>query len=200
MIVGAGGHGKVLADLAEKTGEYSRITFLDDVLVGSCAGYEILGKCEDYLKFIEDYCFIVAIGNAEIRQRIQLQLEESNAQIEILVHPNAVVSKNVIIGCGTVIVAGAIVNTDVQIGKGVIINTSSSVDHDCKIGDFAHISVGTHLAGNVKIGANSMISAGSVVINNIEICENVVVGAGAVVIKNIEESGTYIGVPAKIKF
>jgi sugar O-acyltransferase (sialic acid O-acetyltransferase NeuD family) len=199
MIIGASGHGKVLADIAEKTGEYSAIAFLDDAVTGTCARYEILGKCEDYVKFIDDYCFIVAIGNAKIRQRIQLQMEKTNARVITLIHPSAVISRGVSVGCGTAIVAGAVINADAKIGKGVIINTCASVDHDCEIGDFSHISVGARLAGNVKVGTNSIISAGATVINNIEICENVVIGAGAVVVKSIEKSGTYIGVPAKIK-
>lgn len=199
IIIGAGGHGRVIADMAEKLGCYKEIFFLDDANIKKSGGYVVLGKTKDYVSLLQNSEFIVAIGNADLRNKIQTELERNSARIATMIHPSAVIGGRTEIGAGTVVMAGVVINCDANIGKGVIINTSSSVDHDCVIGDFSHISVGARLAGNVKVGANSMISAGATVINNIEICENVIVGAGAVVVKSIEKSGTYVGVPAKIK-
>ena len=93
--------------------------------------------------------------------------------------------------------AGTVINSGTNIGKGCIINTCSSVDHDCLIGDFVHVSVGSHICGTVCIEAETWIGAGAIVSNNINIFRDCIIGAGAVVIDDINESGTYVGVPAK---
>lgn len=195
LIIGAGGHGKVVADIAKKCG-YNQINFLDDnANTKLCNGYKVVGKTEDFIKY--DCDMFVAVGNAEIRKKISLQLESNNKSIVTLIHPSAVISEDVVIGKGTVVMAGAVINSSSKIGNGVIINTCASVDHDNSIGDFVHISVGSHLAGSVVVGENTFIGAGATVINNIEILSNCTVGAGAVVIKNITQKGTYVGVPTR---
>ena len=93
--------------------------------------------------------------------------------------------------------AGAVINPGVGIGKGCIINTCSSVDHDCDVGDYVHIAVGSHLCGTVSVGDGTWIGAGATVINNVFICSDCMIGAGAVVVNDIQESGTYVGVPAR---
>lgn len=191
VIIGASGHGKVIADIAEKNG-YNEIVFLDDNgSIKECAGYPVVGKTIEAADIDGDK--IVAIGNAAIRERIQSTIETVT-----LIHPDAIISRRVKIGNGTVIMAGAVINSDAVIGRGCIINTGASVDHDCVVSDFAHISVGAHVAGTCYIGERTWIGIGATVINNINICANCMVGAGAVVIKDIIKSGTYIGVPASI--
>lgn len=193
-IIGASGHGKVIADIAVKNG-YKEIVFLDDnPNVQECAGFWVVGTLEDIDKY-PDYDVIVAIGNACIRKKIQKQVGED--RLTILIHPQSVISRRITIGQGTVIMAGAIINSDTKIGEGCIINTGASVDHDCSIGDFVHVSVGVHIAGSVTIGNGTWIGAGATVSNNIEICSECLIGAGAVVVSNIKEKGTYIGVPVK---
>lgn len=194
VIIGASGHGKVIADIAVKN-NYEQIVFLDDdETLKECAGFPVAGK-SNATEAYQDWEFIVAIGNAAIRQRIQNQLSGYN--IATLIHPTAVISRRVKLGEGSVVMAGAVINSDAVIGKGCIINTASSVDHDCRIGDYSHISVGAHVAGTVVIGDRTWIGAGSVVSNNVNICVDCMIGAGAVVVKNINESGTYIGIPAR---
>lgn len=174
-----------------------KILFLDDAEGRSCCGaYPVVGKCCDNITHYADD-FVVAIGNADIRQKLTNQLEQLGRNLVTLVHPNAVIGEQVEIGRGTVIMAGAVVNPFAHIGNGCIINTCASVDHDCIIRDFAHISVGTHVAGTCEIGERTWIGAGATVSNNISICSDCVIGAGAVVIRNIEKSGTYVGVPAR---
>lgn len=197
VIVGASGHGKVIADIAKRNG-YAEIVFLDDnASLKECSGYPVVGTSKDAERY-GDSDFIVAIGNARIRQKIQLSLAENGKRLATLIHPNAVIGENVSLDEGTVVMAGAVINPCVKIGKGCIINTCASVDHDCMIGDFVHISVGAHVAGTVAIGNRTWIGIGGVVSNNIEITDDCMIGAGAVVVKNIPESGTYVGAPARI--
>ena len=190
IIVGASGHGKVIADIAVRNG-YEDIVFLDDnEAIQECAGFPVIGGTAEVTRLNGDK--IVAIGNPAVRERLQGTIHPVT-----LVHPNAVVSRRVSLGEGTVVMAGAVINSDAVIGNGCIINTGSSVDHDCRIADFAHISVGAHVAGTCNIGRRTWIGAGATVNNNISICGDCMIGAGAVVIRDILESGTYIGCPAK---
>ena len=192
-IIGASGHGKVIADIARKSG-YTEIVFLDDdENVLECGHYSVVGKSSDAKDLDAD--IVIGIGNAIIRKRIQESIGEE--KMVTLIHPDAVVAEDVVIGAGTVVMAGAVINPGTRIGKGCIINTCSSVDHDCKVGDYVHIAVGSHLCGTVNVGDDTWIGAGATVSNNISICSDCMIGAGAVVIKNIEEQGSYIGCPAK---
>lgn len=190
IIIGASGHGKVIADIAVKNG-YEDIVFLDDdENIKECAGFLVVGKTDEAHYMDGDK--IVAIGNAQIRERIQ-----NSIKTVTLIHPNASISRRVAIGEGTVVMAGAVINSDVKIGKGCIVNTGASIDHDCVIKDYAHISVGAHVAGTCVIGEKTWIGAGATVSNNIEITANCMIGVGAVVVKDIEEKGTWVGSPAR---
>lgn len=192
VIIGAGGHGKVIADIAILNG-YKDIVFLDDnKRLVECAGFPVIGSISEAKGIIGDK--IIAIGNSEIRERIQRDIETVT-----LIHPNSVIGNSVKIGAGTVVAAGTIINPDAEIGKGCIINTAASVDHDCIVEDYVHVAVGAHLCGTVHIGKRTWIGAGAVISNNVNICENCIIGAGAVVVKDIVDQGTYIGVPAKRK-
>lgn len=191
FIIGAGGHGRVIFDIAKING-YKHIDFLDD-----SDKKNAIGKVSEFVNYIENSDFIVAIGNNDIRQKVMSELLISGARVVALIHPNATVAEDVSIGVGSVVMAGAVINTGAIVGTGVIINTCSSVDHDCNIGDYSHISVGSHIAGNVNVGECTFVGAGATVINNVEICKGCIIGAGAAVIKNIDIEGVYVGVPAE---
>ena len=192
-IIGASGHGKVIADIAKKNG-YSEISFFDDnENIHECGSYPVTGKSAEARIFDGD--IIVGIGNAAIRKKIQEMLPVE--KLVTLIHPDAVIAEDVVIGVGTVVMAGAVVNSGVQIGNGCIINTCSSVDYDCILGDYVHIAVGSHLCGTVSVGSETWIGAGAIVSNNVAICSNCMIGAGAVVVKNLVKVGIYIGIPAK---
>lgn len=196
IIIGAGGHGKVVADIAVCCG-YSNIAFLDDNdSINYCMDFPIIGKSIDAKKYV-DYDFVVAVGNAKVREKLLLYLTENRLNIPAMIHPKAVIARDVIIGNGTVIMAGAVINSGSRIGAGCIVNTGATIDHDNIIEDFVHVSVGCHLAGTVMVGKFTWIGIGAIVSNDIQICENCMLGAGAVVVKNIDEEGTYIGVPAQ---
>jgi sugar O-acyltransferase (sialic acid O-acetyltransferase NeuD family) len=193
IIIGASGHGKVIADIAVLNG-YTDIVFLDDhTAVEACAGFPVIGTS---LHAPEGDIFI-AIGNAAVRKRLAEQYRDRRQPV--LIHPNAVVAKDVEIGPGTVVMAGTVINPGATVGRGCIVNTCSSVDHDCTVSDYVHIAVGAHLCGTVTVGENTWIGAGAVISNNIRICKDCMIGAGAVVVKDISVSGKYLGVPAALK-
>jgi sugar O-acyltransferase (sialic acid O-acetyltransferase NeuD family) len=197
LIIGAGGHGKVVADIAVKMNKWQSVAFLDsDDSIKTCLGLDVIGKTTDALAFKDDFDFFVAIGSNATRERIQEKLESGAASVVTLIHPDAVIGTGVKISAGVCVMAGVVINSSTSIGKGCIINTCSSLDHDNVIEDYVHISPGVNLAGRVRVMRNSWIGIGAVVSNNISICSNCIVGAGAVVIKDIIESGTYVGVPA----
>lgn len=198
LIVGAGGHGKVVADVARRMCYYETILFLDDDgSVKECGGFPVVGRSCEAEGYIGECDIFVAVGNARIRRKLMAVLSEKGALLPVLLHPDAVVGQGVVIGSGTVIMAGAVINSDTQIGEGCIINTCASVDHDCRIDDYVHVSVGAHVAGGVHVGANTWIGAGAVLSDHIDIAPDCMVGAGAVVVKDIGEGGTYVGVPAR---
>ena len=194
VIIGASGHGKVIADIIKKSGDTVQGYLDDDESLGDeFYGYPLFGKVECFAD-MRGSAFVIAIGNGAIRRRITGMM--GNVDWYTAIHPSAVIADGTSIGEGTVIMAGAVIGPDVRIGRHCIINTSSVVEHDNEIEDFVHISVGTKLAGTVHVGEGSWIGIGAVVSNNLSICADCMVGAGAVVIKDIDSPGTYVGVPA----
>ncbi len=200
IIIGASGHGKVVADIAIKTNKWKSIAFLDeDESIKTSLGLEVVGKSDDAYNYNykDEVDFFVAIGNNTIREEIQEKLISKGFSVVKIVHPSAIIGTDVEIGIGTVIMAGVVINSSSKIGNGCIINTSCSLDHDNIIGDYVHISPGSNLAGAVTVGKGCWLGVGSVVSNNINICSGCKVGAGAVVVKDITELGTYVGVPIR---
>ena len=199
IIIGAGGHAKVIADIIYKSGD-NLIGFLDDNLANKgkeiYLGKKVLGTTKDIEIYNKNY-FIIGIGNNSIRKKIN---NENNLKLYTAIHPSAIIAEDVKIGTGSVIMAGVVINPGTVIGKNCIINTCSSLDHDNLLEDYVHISPGAHLAGTVTIKEGTWICTGAIVKNNITIGKNNIIGAGGVVIKDIiEENGTYIGVPARRK-
>ncbi len=196
IVIGASGHGKVVADIVRRSGD-TLLGFLDDneMLPTEVAGISVLGKVEDYAKYPEA-SFVIGIGNSFVREKIARQLRDVHWYTAI--HPSAVISAlDTQIGVGSVVMANAVVNPSSHIGEHCIINTSAVVEHDNHVENFAHISVGAKLGGTVSVGAHTWVGIGSTIINNITICGHCTIGAGAVVIHDIKESGTYVGVPAR---
>ncbi|WP_321327960.1 acetyltransferase [uncultured Ilyobacter sp.] len=198
LIIGASGHGKVVADIAIKMNKWQSIAFLDDdKSIKTSMGLEVIGKTADAFKYKEEADFFVAIGNNAVREKVQEKFIEEGLNVVILIHPSAVIGSDVEVGFGTAVMAGVVINSSTRIGNGCIINTSSSLDHDNFIEDYVHISPGVNMAGTVTVGRLSWLGIGSVVRNNVNICSGCKVGAGAVVVKDITEPGTYVGVPVR---
>ena len=196
IIIGAGGHGKVIADIIESNGNYVK-GFLDDndnVQGKSIIGFPVLGKTADYVNY-QDCEFVIAVGNPNVRQKIADALD---VKWHTAVHPRAVISKlDVEIGEGTVIMANAVVNPSAKIGKHCIINTGAVVEHDNILRDYVHISPNAVLSGTVTVGKATHIGAGACTKQVINIAPNCIIGAGSVIVKDITESGTYVGNPAR---
>lgn len=199
-IVGASGHGKVVAELAELLGYV--VTFYDDSYpkIKNVEHWSVIGTLDDLLKNNNDYNnAIVAIGNNSIRTHISYQLLEENFNLPFLIHPSAVVSKYAKVSSGSVVFASAVVNAFAQVGQSCIINTGAVVEHDCVVGDGVHLSPNVALAGGTKIGKLSWLGIGSVTKQLTEIGINTTIGANSTVIHNIPSNITAIGSPATIK-
>ena len=193
IILGAGGHAKVVADIVLSCGE-KLFGFLDDNEVGDVLGFPILGTLKDITKYQAKGSFVIGIGDNQTRKNI---VERYALNWYTAIHPKAIIARDVIIGEGSVVMAGAVINPSARIGKHCIINTAAVVEHDNAIGDYAHISPNATLCGSVSIGALTHIGAGAVVKNNTAVCNDCKVGAGAAVVNDIIDSGTYAGVPSK---
>ncbi|MFE0441026.1 acetyltransferase [Aerococcus sp. NPDC058936] len=201
LIIGAGGHGKVCADIAMKMKKWTEISFLDmDMPKKEILGLKIIDIPENLNQYVDNYDFFISIGNNHVREHIASEIGNSNGELATLIHPSANIGIDVKIGKGTAIMAGVSVNSGTTLGVGVIINTNSSVDHDCIIKNYTHVSPGVTIAGTVNIGNNCWIGTGANLVNSINIPPYTIIGAGGVVINSIPEQGTYVGVPVnKIK-
>lgn len=196
-IIGASGHGKVVADIALANG-FELIEFYDDKWpeVTNIGIHLVKGRVSDVLNREFDYDHIVvAIGNSNVRGLIQNNLSKKSPA---LVHPMAFVGSDVKIGSGTVVMPGAIINSSTTIGRGVIINSGAVVEHDCFVGDFSHISPNSALAGGVSVGQFSWVGIGASVIEMVRIGSYVTVGAGSVVTRDIKDKLTVVGSPATV--
>ena len=196
IIIGAGGHGKVIVDAALKNG-YTNICYIDDHATGDVMGFPIIGTSADIERLNDGGTdFIIGIGNNAVRKAIA---EKYNVNWVSIVHPSAQIAFNAEIGKGTVVMANAVVNVCATVGEHCIINTGAIVEHDNVIENYAHISPNVALGGTVRIGTLTHVGIGATVKNNTEICSECTIGAGAVVVKNIKEPGTYVGVPIRKK-
>lgn len=198
-ILGASGHGKVVADTAECCG-WQSVEFFDDAWPGLQENglWSVVGDTAALMGRLADFDgVLVAIGNNRIRHGKLLELQAAGAHLATLIHPAATVSRYAAIGEGTVVFAGAVVNADTRVNLGGILNTGCSIDHDCVLGDAVHISPGARLAGGVHVGDLSWIGIGASVRQLIRIGPRVMVGAGSVVVSDIPNDVTVAGVPAK---
>lgn len=198
-VLGASGHGKVIADLAEILG-WHEVVFFDDAWpqVAQNGAWTVAGDSQALVNQLSRYAgVVVAIGNNRIRADKLRWLAKNTAPIVSLIHPSAVISRYVCFGDGCVVMAGVVVNADSNIADGVILNTGCSVDHDCAIGACAHISPGVRLAGGVRVGAQSLVGIGACVKQLVSIGQQVVIGAGAAVVTDLPDGVTAVGVPAK---
>jgi sugar O-acyltransferase (sialic acid O-acetyltransferase NeuD family) len=190
----------VVADAAEATGEWSDIAFVDDKYPGIdiCGIWPVIGVLSDLADLQECWgSVVVAIGENQLRLKLQRMAAEMGYSVATIIHPSAEVSGHAEIGNGSVVFANAVVNIGSRIGESVIINTAATIDHDVVVGSGAHISPGAHLAGDVEIGDCAWIGIGASVINRLEIGPGAIVGGGASVVNNVEAGLTVVGVPAR---
>ncbi len=198
LILGAGGHAKVVADILLQQG-VSVLGFLDDNRErwnSTMLGLPVLGG-------IDRYCdhhpggLLLGIGENSVRQTLVNRLGEAASTLWVnAIHPRSTIAPSVALGRGIVVAAGVVVNPDTIIGDHVILNSSATVDHDCAVGDYSHLAPGVHLAGGVRIEEGTLLGIGSVVTPYCSVGRWSVVGAGAVVVRDIPSQVVAKGVPA----
>ena len=207
LILGAGGHARVLAETAHLIGSFSRIAFIDDCYQDSpdsstVLGWPVLGPLSyaSRPEIAQEFSTaLVGIGNCSIRMHLLEQLINLGYESPPLIHPRAFISSSAHIGPGSVVFAQVAVQAQAHIGTGVILNTGCIVDHDVEIEDGVHICPGVRLAGDVHVGARSLIGIGACVIQQVRIGTDVTVGAGAAVIQDLPDGVTAVGVPGRIR-
>ncbi|WP_191565579.1 acetyltransferase [Metabacillus idriensis] len=202
VIIGQGGHSKVIRDIISSSDEHQIVGYLDDKINeftitdngfnGPISAAKIILEQDMNIKFV------IAIGENKIRKRIFNKLEFPNDFFVTLIHQTAVLSPSAKIGNGTVIMANTIINADASIGHHTIINSGSIIEHDNMIGHFVHVSPNSTLTGAVKIEDGVHVGAGTTIIPNINISEWSIIGAGATVVNDIPANCTAVGVPAKV--
>lgn len=203
IIIGAGGNSKVIIDIIKsinhKKDEFTILGILDDSPEKeSLMGCKVLGPVSEALKYQDRQStfFINGIGDNGTRARITEKYPE--LRYITVIHPSAIISGDVEVGEGSVVMAGAIINTGTSVGRCCIINTGSVIEHDNRLGNFVHVASGSTTAGNVRIGDRTMLGTGTKVIQGISIGTDTIIGAGSVVIKDIPNGCTAVGVPTRI--
>lgn len=164
IIVGSGGHGQAVADLALSSGDFKKISFVDDSYLDNtkALGLNILGNSDSLFAGVLDFdACIVAIGNNKVREKLVNKIIQHNLPLVSLVHSRAWVSDFTLIGLGVVVMAGAVVGTNTKLAVGSLVNANATIDHDCVLESFAHVGVGVQLAGGVEIGHSAWIQVGS---------------------------------------
>jgi len=203
VIIGAGGHARVVYEILKHEKNIEIAAFVDIVKHGSgerILGVPILGDHSVLPKLLKNGVAgaIIAVGNNKIRTGHFKELENMGFELINAIHPTAHIAGNIKIGKGVVIGAGAIIATCAEIGNNVIVNTGAVVEHECVIEDNVHIAPGTILAGRVTVKKGAFVGAGSVVKEYVTIGENVTIGAGSVVLEDILPNAVAVGSPARI--
>ncbi len=202
VIVGAGGHGRVVLDILLAAGIYDVVGFLDSnraIHGRRMDGQPILGDLArlEALAAEGPLGAVVAIGDNGVRRSFAEQIEAKGVELLNAIHPSANLARNVTLGRNLVIAAGALVCAHCQIGDSTILNTGCIVDHESRIGNAVHICPGARLAGRVIVDSGAFIGIGSTIIHCVRIGSEAVVGAGAVVIRDVDPMMTVVGVPAR---
>lgn len=203
VIIGAGGHGKVVLDILRRAGEHRVAGFLDadTSLAGSVVNeIPVLGPMNllPKLRHQKVRGAIVAIGDNRVRASYAKLVVDAGLELVSAIHPAATLSSTSAMGTNVVVAAGTVICTDVKLGNSVIANTSCVIDHECQIGDATHICPGVLLAGRVTVGKGVMIDLGAKVLPCLQIGDHAIIGAGATVIRDVPAGATVVGVPARV--
>lgn len=203
IVVGAGGHGQVVADILLRMAEHgcgcAPVGYVDDrAAIHGLRLLElpVLGSVADLSQLAHD-AIVVAVGDNLTRRRLYEQLLAAGEQVATAIHPRAVLAPDAVIGRGVVVCAGAIVNPGSQIGDDVILNTGCTVDHHNQIGDHVHVGPGAHLGGDVAIGEGALIGIGATVMPQRRVGAWAIVGAAALAHRDVPAGATWVGVPGR---
>src|SRR5699024_10356291 len=197
MLIGMGGHSKVVKDIIDFSEEFKVIGYLDEKFNKKEISEGIIYDSIKSFKNYKDYYFNISIGNNNVRRKIFREFNLPEWKYPSFIHPSVIIGSNVDIGFGTVIMANVVINADTKIGNYCIVNTTASVGHDVVLNDFVHVSPNSTLTGGVTVGAKSQIGASATVIPQINIGKNTIVGAGSTVVNDIGDNQIVVGTPAK---
>lgn len=203
VIIGAGGHGKVVLDIVRAAGKYEAAGFVDssaDRAGKMIGGLPIFGPANVLPKLWQRgiRAAVVAIGDSRARQQYAALLREQRFELVNAIHPTAGISPTATLGRNIVVAAQAAVCTEARIDDSVILNTACVVDHECEVGEGSHICPGAHLAGRVRVGRSAWVGIGANVIQCLSIGDHATIGAGAAVIRDVPNYSTVVGVPARV--
>lgn len=204
VLIGSSGHAKVVIDIVERQGKYRLVGLIDDFReIGErTLNYSILGSVSDLPKVVRDKDIrgvIVAIGDNYVRATLEKHISRSLPNLPFItaIHPSAEIGRDVIIGPGTVMMAGTVINACSRVGKSCFLNTKASLGHDCDMDDYSSLGPGVTVGGGCRVGAYSSIGIGANVRHGIEIGTHCVIGGGALVVDPIESFSVSFGVPAR---
>lgn len=201
VIVGFGGHGRVLADALTAAGREIRGVLDRNAQAIEGTDLAWLGTDERHEGLDPDEVDLVHgvghVGDAKLRRSIARRLEADGFRFATVVHPTAVVSSGAVLYDGAQVMAGAVVQTGARIGAFAIVNSGAVVDHDCCIGAYAHIAPGAALSGDVSLGEGALVGTGAAVIQGVSVGVGAIVGAGAAVVRDVAAGATVVGVPAR---
>jgi len=206
VVVGAGGHAKVVLDNLRARGGFEIVGVLDrdsalwNMRVG---GAPVLGGDEQLPRLLADgvrhaVVGVGGVGDNRPRQRLFEMLQRQGFELVAAVHPAACIAPSTVLGRGVAVMPGAIINAAAQVGDNAMLNTACVVEHDCRIGDHAHIAPAAVLAGGVRVGAGAHVGLGARIVQGMAIGARAIVGAGAVVLRDVPERAVVVGVPARI--
>jgi sugar O-acyltransferase (sialic acid O-acetyltransferase NeuD family) len=202
VVIGGGGHAKVLISLLNKMAK-PVVGYTDPDDQGSILGARWLGD-DDVLSGLSAggarHDAVIGVGKVDassLRLQICSRVEALGLTFPAIVSPHAIVNEDVAIGGGSVVLDAAVVNTGTMIGRFCILNTSSTVEHDCRLGDNVHLAPGVTLSGGVTIGANTMVGVGSSIVHGIAVCGDCLICAGSTVTRDITTPGVYAGAPCR---
>jgi sugar O-acyltransferase (sialic acid O-acetyltransferase NeuD family) len=204
FIYGAGGHGKVVADILLAGGHHEVKGFVDDdesVSGSTLMGLQIIGGAERLRCEATKGSVGVALGVGDNgrRQKLAELCKSLGAEIVTAIHPSAMVSKSAQLQEGTVVMAGAVINPCAELGWGVIVNSGAVIEHDVLIGDYAHVSPNAVMGGESRLGTLSHLGLGAVILPRVAVGSRTIIGAGAVVTHEMPDDVTAMGVPARVR-
>jgi len=204
VIIGGGGHAKAVIEIVKAIKEYEIIGYVDPQDMGVVLGVEYLGDDSNLAEIKEKYkecSAVLGLGiriSSQRRKEVAKNVEGLGFMSPSIISPNAIIASDVVLGKGIFINHTAVINASSVIGDYCVINTSSIVEHDCKIEQVVYISPGAVVCGGVEIGEGTVIGANATIVQYKNICNDCLIGAGSVVVEHCVESGTYLGIPAKI--
>ena len=201
ILIGFGGHAKVVTDTIEESGRYRIAGYIEkSSLPGeSYRGYPVIGNDDDLQELYDQgirnaFVAVGFMGASDVRRELYRRLKQIGYTLPIIVDESAVVARDATLGEGTYVGKNAVINANAAVGKMCIINTAAVVEHDGTVGEFSHLAIGSILCGNAAVGTDTFVGANATVIQGITVGSRTVIGAGTVVLGHVPDKQTVYGI------